>query len=197
MLHIPHCPYHIKHTHTKKKHLKTSQNICLLLYNSNMNSADSLRRPKVENLWPGALFSLPPTTSASLPLLTPCNKPHWSYYTSSSSFLLLPVILPPSLRSHSLHSLHWKKVPPGFLALKGQKQTGSWQPSNSLGSGYRRREEGGQDRGREAGKKVESQERKERKSQGKVLCETFLKPALTTAPAEDGLRYVHLSEETR
>lgn len=56
-----------------------------------------------------------------------------------------------------------EKVPPGFLALKGQKQTGSWQSSNSLGSGYRQREEGRQDRGREAGKKVDCQERKEKK----------------------------------
>lgn len=34
--------------------------------------------------------------SSLLPPLTPCNKPQWSYYTSSPSFLLLPVILPPS-----------------------------------------------------------------------------------------------------
>lgn len=116
-------------------------------------------------------------------------------------FLCTPSSHPPSL-SPSLPLLAFsslpplEKVPPGFLALKGQKQTGSWQPSNSLGSGYRQREEGGQDRGREAGKKVEGQERKEeKKGQGKVLCETFLKPALTTAPTEDGLRYVHLRPE--
>lgn len=36
---------------------------------------------------------------------------------------------PPSLPPLSLSSLPpLEKVPPGFLALKGQKQTGSWQP---------------------------------------------------------------------
>lgn len=44
---------------------------------------------------------------------------------------------------------------------------------------------------------MEGQERKRVKVREKCCVWTFLKPALTTAPAKDGLRYVHLSDETR
>lgn len=66
-----------------------------------MNLACCLKHPQALNLWPAALFfpsRLPPTWF---------NKPQWSYYTSSSSFLLLPVMLPPL--SPPLHFLSWKK----------------------------------------------------------------------------------------
>lgn len=105
----------------------------------------------------------------SLPLLTPCNKSHWSYYTSSSSFLLLPVTLPPSLLLFTPST--GKKVPPAFLAIKGQKQTRSWQPSLSLGSGYRRREEGG--RGGGWPKKEESNNKKKKKKREKCCVGHF------------------------
>lgn len=109
---------------------------------------------------------------------TLCNMPHWSYFTSSSSFLLLPLIHPPPTHRSPflIPSSGKKKVPPGFLALKGQKQTGYWQPSHPLGSGYRRREEGGQAEGRESG---------ERKN---AVWDIF------KARSEDGLRYDHLGE---
>lgn len=58
--------------------------------------------------------------------------------TSLSGATTLP---PNSFQSSRLPPSAGRKVPPGFLALKGQKQTGCWQPSFSLGSGYR--QEGG------------------------------------------------------
>lgn len=84
------------------------------------------------------------------------SVPQWSYYTSSSSFLLLPASLPPFLC--------WNKVPPGFLALKGQKQTEQWLLELRL------QEEGPQGRKKSEG----------RVGAGKVLCGTFFKPKLTT-----------------
>lgn len=79
----------------------------------------------------------------------------------------LPPSLPPSAPPLSLSSiLHWrKKVPPAFLALKGQKQTGSWPASNSLGSGYKQGEGGGED-GTGQGK----QERKWKAERGGKNC---------------------------
>lgn len=75
-------------------------------------------------------------------------------------FLSTPSSHPPSLPPLSFSSLpaleKKKKVPPGFLALKGQKQTGSWQASNSPGSGYKG--EGGDRTGQ--GKREGKQERK-------------------------------------
>lgn len=99
---------------------------------------------------------------------------------------------PPSL------PLQEKKVPPGFLALKGQKKTGSWQPPIPwalVTDGGRREDRTGEGKGVRGG--GGPRKKREGGRQGKVLCGTFLKPALTTAAAEDGLRYVHLREETR
>ncbi len=107
---------------------------------------------------------------------------------------------PPALPPLPLSSLPpLEKVPPGFLALKGQKQTGSWQPPIPwalVTDGGRREDRTGEGKGGR-GCGGPRKKRGKKKRQGKVLCGTFLKPALTTAPAEDGLRYVHLSEETR
>lgn len=71
-------------------------------------------------------------------------------------FLSTPSSLPPSLC--------WNKVPPGFLALKGQKQTEQWLLELRL------QEEGPQGRKKSEG----------RVGAGKVLCGTFFKPKLTT-----------------
>ena len=138
-----------------------------LLYNCDTNSVCIFKHPKSENLWPGALFffSFPP----SLPLLTPCNKPHWSYYTSSSSFLLLPVILPPSLC--------WKKSSSWFFSLK--RAEANWILAALPFSGLWLQAEGGGRTGQQRGWR---NKKERRRRQGKLLCGTFLKPALTWAP---------------
>lgn len=97
--------------------------------------------------------------------------------TSHSGATTLPPLAFYSFQSPSLPLFSpnpsTEKSSPWFLALKGQKQTGSWQASNSMGSGYRGREER-QEKGWKAGKKVEGKERKEG-GDGKVLCGTFFK----------------------
>lgn len=76
--------------------------------------------------------------------------PFYSFQSPSLPFPSLPVSLLLSLRpsAFALFNLSTgkkKKVPPAFLALKGQKQTGAWPASNSLGSGYKQGEGGGED----------------------------------------------------
>lgn len=127
----------------------------------------SLKHPKAKNLWPKD-----PSLSLSLLLVAQLTVELLHFLL----FLSTPSSHPPSLRFHSLHSLRWKKkkVPPGFLALKGQKQTGSWQASNSLGSGYKG--EGGDRTGQGKGKgsrKESGRQKRMGEGQGKLLCGTF------------------------
>lgn len=126
----------------------------------------SLKHQKAKNLWPKA-----PSLSLSLLLVAQLTVELLHFLL----FLSTPSSHPPSLCFRSLHSLRWKKkVPPGFLALKGQKQTGSWQASNSLGSGYKG--EGGDRTGQGKGKgsrKESGRQKRMGEGQGKLLCATF------------------------
>lgn len=99
-------------------------------------------------------------------------------------FLSTPSSHPPSLC--------WKKSSSWFFSLK--RAEANWILAAFPFSGLwlqTRREEGGQDRGREGRAKKER-----KKKRGKVLCGTFLKPALTTAPTDNGTKYVHLIEKS-
>lgn len=108
------------------------------------------------------------------------NEPQLSYYTSCSSFLLLPHIpsFPPSLHFLFCLCLKKEKTSPWFFCLKRAKQTGSWQASHSSGSGFRPggREEGGEDmeEGKGGGR---PKERKKKKTREVLEHRTFLTPA--------------------
>lgn len=163
--HIPHCYYH---TH-KLRPLKISQEtfaFCFVTFTWIQVAASNVPKLKIYDLELSLFF---PPTSNSIQQAT-VELLHFLLFLST------PSSHPPSLRFHSIHSLHWKKVPPGFLALKGQKQTGSWQASSSLGSGYKG--EGGERTGQgKGGRKESGGQRKKREGggQGKVLCGTFFK----------------------
>lgn len=91
-------------------------------------------------------------------------------------FRLLPVILPPSLRSPSLHSLSWKKSSSWFFSLKRAEE--NWILAALPFAGLWLQAEGGGRTGQEKGKEaegVEGQDREEKKAGEKCCVGHFLK----------------------
>lgn len=151
-----------------------------------MNSGHSFKHPKAENLSLLPSHFLLHATSHSgattLPLL-----PFYSFQSPSLPLLSYASLPPLEKKKGSSWFYSHKRAEANWI-LAGLQFPGLW-----LQGGGRREDRTGETR----------QERKWRakkeKGGGREKCCVvhFLKPTLTTAPAKDGLRYVHLSAEAR
>lgn len=150
----------------------------LLLYRVQAKSS------KCWNLWPAAVLPLP-----LLPLTAPSHTgattlpplPFYSFHSSS-----LPSALPKLEKKK-------KKVPPGFLALKGQKHTGFGRAPPpppipwALVTDREGRRQDGQGKGRKEAQGAEVWKKEKRCGEWKCCMGHFYKAALTAAHTEDGM----------